>query len=337
MPAVSRRSLAGLTAGAILGGAALLALSPSRAAADEPLRELARIAVGAEPLGIDVAADGSVIVAAAAGRSLHVLDPEALRETSKLDLSSHGRLSRVFVDRASGEIFVTASVKGRVLKLDSSASTVQATVTTGGFPQGIAQVGNKLLVALTAGQSVSVLDRATLTPLRSLDAGDRPSSIHVDRNGKAFYVVKSTTRSIWVFDADSLKWIRAISDPSFIRPSGLAQAPNGRLLLLDAAQDALLVMDATDTAIETRVPLLSADCGECTHVPMALAVSPDGERVVVVGRGGWVSLIELKTLRLVAARQAGRDLRGVVWGGDGRIFATSFGTGEVVVLDGRGD
>jgi DNA-binding beta-propeller fold protein YncE len=189
-----------------------------------------------------------------------------------------------------------------------------------------------LLVALTGGQAVAVLDPAKMAPLGRLDAGDRPSSIHVNLNGETFYVVKSTTRSVWVFDLASLKWTHTISDPSLVRLSDIAQAPDGRLLLLDAAQDSLLVMDSSGSAIEARVPLLPADCGECTHVPMALTISPDGKRLVVVGRGGWVSLVDLKTRELVAAQQAGRDLRGVVWAGGGNIFATSFATGEVVVL-----
>ncbi|MDH5558345.1 MAG: YncE family protein [Alphaproteobacteria bacterium] len=332
MPRLKRRFVAGLAVCVVMVGAAVFALLQPKTAMQGTLVELARIPVGAEPLGIDIARDGSVIVAAAAGRTLHVLDPYTFSEVSSLDLSSYGRLSRVFVDQASGDVFVTASIKGHVLKMDSNASSVLATANTGGFPQGMALADGKLLIALTGGQAVAVLDPADMAPLERLDAGDRPSSIHVDRNGEAFYVVKSTTRSVWVFDLASLKWTHTISDPSLVRLSDIAQAPHGRLLLLDATQDSLLVLDASGSTIEARIPLLPAECGECTHVPMALTVSPDGKRVVVVGRGGWVSLVDLKTQELVGARQAGHDLRGVVWAGDGKIFTTSFASGEVVVL-----
>lgn len=334
-PRKSRRSLGRLLAFALLGMLLVgVASLPSRAA---PLDELARIPVGGEPLGIGVGKNGQVITAAAAGRSVHVLDPLKLTEISRLDLSQHGRLSRVFADPDTGAVYVSASVKGKVLKLDPAAAELLSSATIGGFPQGMARVGNSLLVALTGGKVVAVLDTATLEGKAGLDAGDRPSAIFVDRDGKHFYVVKSTTRSVWVFDTASLKWARSITDAGLVRLSDLNQSPDGRLLLLDATKDALLVMDPTGTTIAQRVPLLAADCGQCTHVPMALSLSPDGTRAAIVGRGGWVSLIDLKQWRLIAARQVGRDLRGVVWAGQDRIFVTSFGTAEVVVVDGAGE
>lgn len=302
---------------------------------EDILPQLARIEVGKEPLGIAVTRDNRVIIASAAGRSLHVIDANTLLETQRLDLSAHGRLSRVFVSPQSEEIFVSASVKGEVLKLDADLSSVSALTITGGFPQGMALVDGKLLVALTSGNAVAVLDPKKMVSLLRLDAGDRPSSVHVDRNNGKVYVVKSTTRSVWVYSALDFEWLKAISDPSLVRLSDMAQGPNGELLLLDGTQDVLLVMPPSGDTIEKRIPLLPDNCEQCTHVPMALAVSPDGSRIAVAGRGGWVSLIDLKKAQLIGAQQVGKDLRGIVWAGDNRIFTTSFATSEVVVLDGR--
>ena len=309
--------------------------TPHTSFADAELKEVARIKVGSEPIGIDVASDGNVVVVSAAGRGVHVLDPRNYSELRRLDLSAHGRLSRVFVSKETGEVFVSASVNGEVLKLTPSASSVVSSLSTGGFPQGIAEKDGRLFVALTAGQAVSVIDRDEMVLLRTLDAGDRPSSIHIDHKADRIYVIKSTTRSIWVFDAKTLTWTHNIADQSFIRLSDLAQAPDGRLLLLDSAQDTLLIIDASTNTVVAHVPLLKDDCQQCRHVPMALAISPDGRSAAVVGRGGWVSLVDLSSQSLVDARMSGQDYRGVAWSGNDRIFATSFGSGEVVVLERR--
>lgn len=331
------RSRSGSVSGlvALIGLISLIGLITGGATA-APLDPLARIAVGAEPLGMAVTGEGKVVVVAAAGRSLHLLDPGRMVEQGALDLSAHGRLNRVVVDAGSGHLYVSASVKGRVLKIDPNLSGVVSSATVDGFPQGMAWLGDQLLVALTGGKAIAVIDAASMTPVRALEAGDRPSSILVDRNEAEFYVVKSTTRAVWVFDAATLKWRRSITDPSMTRLSDMIQAGDGRLLLLDAARDALLVMDAKGERVEKRVPLLPDDCDNCSHVPMAMAVSPDGRRLAVVGRGGWVSLLAIESWTVLAAARVGADLRSVVWTDPGTLFVASFGTGEVVVLDGGG-
>ena len=111
---------------------------------------------------------------------------------------------------------------------------------------------------------------------------------------------------------------------------------NARVVDQDRQRAVLLVRDDSGQRPLAEASLVDPACATCTaHYPMALAISSDGRTVAVVGRAGRVSLISMESGRLLADRTVGSDLRGVVWGTHDRLFITSFGSGEVVVLNGR--
>lgn len=306
------------------------------AAAEGPLTVLARIDVGAEPLGLERTADHRILVVAAQERALYAIDARSYEIVERLDLTSHGRLNRVIADPQAKAIYVSASVKGKLVTVDWAAHRVTNVITVGAFPQGLALHGTHLFVANTADQSISVIDTRQGKLVRTIDAGDRPQSLAVDRRRQRLIVVKSTTRSVWTFDLVEFRTAKTITNPALTRPMDVAVAPDGTLLLVDSKQDKLLRIAVDDGRVLTAIDLADPGCSDCgAYVPTAVALSPDGRSAAVASRNGAVSLIDLVENRLLASRIVGRDLRDVVFLDRDRIAVTSFATGEVVVVDGR--
>jgi YVTN family beta-propeller protein len=315
---------------AVLAGLlAVPALRPPRATAGEPaLIELFRVDVGAEPLGLARRADGALLVVAAGGRRLSLIDPASGAGLRRLDLAAYGRLNRVIA--APEAVYVTASVAGALLVIDPELSAVRASVPVGGFPQGMALHGDALLfVANTADGTVSVIDRATLAVTGTVAVGERPQELAVDAAHGRLLVLQTTTRSLAVVGLDSLRREAVWRSAELVRPAGLALTAEGDALVADAGAEALLLFD-DGGRVRRRLTL---PAGAVT--PMALALSPDGGRVAVAGRDGSISVLRLDGG--AATRQVvGLDLRAVLFAPDGRIFATSFGDGTLIGLADRG-
>ena len=136
----------------------VLATTAGPVLAQEPLEVVARIGIGAEPLGLAVTGDNRILVVAAAERALYAIDATRHQTISRLDLAAHGRLNRVIADPDGRAIYVTASVAGKLLVIDWDLGAVRAAIVVGTFPQGMAILDRRLFVANTADQSISVFD-----------------------------------------------------------------------------------------------------------------------------------------------------------------------------------
>ena len=313
-----RAVLAGLLAAPVLRPPTVLAQG------EAALVELFRTDVGAEPLGLARReADGRLLVVAAADRRLSLIDSVSGAELRRLDLADHGRLNRVAA--APEAVYVTASVAGAVLVIEPDLSAVRATVSVGGFPQGMALHGGALFVANTADGTLSAIDRATLAVTGTVDVGERPQEPAVDAGRGRLLVLQTTTRSIAVVDPGALRRRSVWRGAELVRPSGLALTDDGGALVADAGAEALFLF-GPDGRMQRRLALPPG-----VVTPTALALSPDGGRVAVAARDGSISVLGLDGGGAVR-RVVGRDLRAVLFAPDGRIYATSFGDGTLVGL-----
>jgi len=316
--------------------AAALWLVAAQAVA-KPLDLVAAIPVGAEPLGLALAADGSVLVVAAKEKALYRIDtalPSGPAVTGRLDLAAEGRLNHVVVAPGDGTAYVSASVAGEVLALPPSLAAVAARIKVGAFPQGMALDGDRLYVADSGGGTIAVVDRLKGTVLQQLDGGDRPQTVVVDHKAGRLILVKSTTRSLWLFNLADNQQAGRWDNPAFIRPMDLAVLADGSTLLVDAGSGQVLHL-GPDGSTRATIALDDpgcADCGEFT--PIAIALSADRGLAAVASRNGALSLIDVAADRLILSRRVGRDLRGVVFDRAGRLVATSFAENRVIVVEG---
>ena len=314
-----------------------LCLATSAGAVARPLDPVATVAVGAEPLGLALAADGGVLVVAAAAKALYRIDtaaPGGPAVTARLDLAAEGRLNRILVAPGDGTAYVSASVAGKVLAIAPALDKVAARLAVGAFPQGMAIDGDRLFVADSGDGSVAVVDRRTGAPIARLDGGDRPQTVAVDARAGRLILVKSTTRALWLFDLADNQPAGHWDNPAFVRPVDLALLADGSVLLVDAGAGQVLHL-GSDGAIRATIALDDPGCPDCGEfAPMAIALSADASLAAIASRNGALSLIDVATDRLLLSRRVGRDLRGVVFDRAGRLVATSFADDTVIVAEG---
>jgi DNA-binding beta-propeller fold protein YncE len=322
--------------------ATLLALAlwpaPGGPAAAAPLDLIAAIPVGAEPLGIALAPDGTALVVAAGEKALYRLAPPAgggpPAVAGRLDLASEGRLNRVVVAPEDGTIYVSASVAGQVLQIRPAMDGIAARIAVGAFPQGMALSPGRLWVADSGDGTVAMVDRARGAVAQTLDGGDRPQTVAADPATGRLILVKSTTRALWLFTLADGQPAGRWEQGAFVRPMDLAVLPDGSALLADAGADRVMHL-GPDGAVRASIALADPACAGCDEfTPMAVALSPDGKLAAVASRNGALSLIDVASDRLLLSRKVGRDLRGVVFDHDGRLLATSFAEDKVLVVEG---
>jgi DNA-binding beta-propeller fold protein YncE len=312
-------------------------LAATAGAAAKPLDLVAAVPVGAEPLGLALAADGSVLVVAAGEKALYRIDtaaPSGPAVTGRLDLAAEGRLNRIVVAPGDGTAYVSAAVAGRVLAIPPSLAAVAARIAVGDFPQGMALDGDRLYVADSGDGTVAVVDRQKGALLDRLDGGDRPQTVVVDRKAGRLILVKSTTRSLWLFNLSDNQQAGRWDNPAFVRPMDLAVLADGSSLLVDAGADRVLHL-GPDGATRATIALDDPGCPGCGEfAPVAIALSADGGLAAVASRNGALSLIDVASDRLLVSRRVGRDLRGVIFDRAGRLVATSFADNRVIVVEG---
>lgn len=68
------------------------------------------------------------------------------------------------------------------------------------------------------------------------------------------------------------------------------------------------------------------------YSPMELKISPDGTRLYVVNRNGYLSVLKLPAYQLLGTLKVGKDLRDIAFTADGTAYITSLGTDSVVVV-----
>ncbi|MBV9301272.1 MAG: bifunctional YncE family protein/alkaline phosphatase family protein [Acidobacteriaceae bacterium] len=159
--------------------------------------------------------------------------------------------------------FVGAAVTGTVSVVDLPSMKVTATISTDLHPTGMAFYGKHLLVANTYSDTISVIDTASNTVVRTIDLGlpigvpgkgqptygAGPNSIAVDVKKGVAYVALYNANAIGVIDLSNT----AKNPVTGMIP--VAYAPSS--VVLDQANNALLV--ANDKGIGTRYSF------ECDH------------------------------------------------------------------------
>jgi YVTN family beta-propeller protein len=160
--------------------------------------------------------------------------------------------------------FVGAAVTGTVSVVDLPSMTVTANISTGGYhPTGLAFYGKYLLVANTYSDTISVIDTASNTVVRTISLGlpigipganqpaygAAPNSIAVDASNGIAYVALYNANSVAVVNLNS-----SAKEP-VLGLIPVAYAPAS--VALDRGQNAIIV--ANDKGIGTR------NSFECDH------------------------------------------------------------------------
>lgn len=172
----------------------------------EPLRDLS---VGAAPAGLALSPDGRYLASA---------DRDA-DQASVFDASTLALLHRISVGTRpfglgfapDGRLFVGNVGSNDVSVIDPEQGVVTATLPVGNRPYGVGFAKNRAFVTNQYEDSVSVIDLATLAPLKRLETGEYPEGIDVTSDGKQIVVANWFENSVTIFDAEGLFMVGHIS------------------------------------------------------------------------------------------------------------------------------
>jgi YVTN family beta-propeller protein len=218
------------------------------------LKEGKQIRVGNAPHSILINSDGTTAY----------VSNEGGRAATEADFQIYSAGTEIVADPVVG-----AAITGTVSVVDLASMTVTANISTGGFhPTGMALYGGDLLVANTYSDTISVINTATNTLVRTINLalpigipgsgqsayGAAPNSITVDAKAGIAYVALYNANAIAVVNLAP-----GAADP-VLGMIPVAYAPAS--VVLDASANVLLV--ANDKGIGTR-DSFECDYGVCDY------------------------------------------------------------------------
>lgn len=269
---------------------------------------LRHIPAGTRPRGIRLSPDGATLYVAVSGSPL---GGPGVDEAS-LPPADRSRDGIAVIDTATGAVT-------RVLKAGTDPETF-----------ALSPDGRTLYVSNEDASRVSAVDTRGIAPTRQLPVGEEPEGSAVTLDGKRLFVACEASDLVMVFDLASMRRIAAV--PVAGRPRTVLASADGRSVLVAVENGgALVVLSATDGAVQRRIDLAA---GDPKLRPMGLAEARDGRSVfVTTGRAGAVLEVDpvagkvIRRIGNVGARPWGVALAG------GRLVTANGPSGDLAFVD----
>lgn len=200
--------------------------------------------------------------------------------------------------------------------IDAATLTVTSTVETCSAPVDVASAGDTVLVACTGGQVLRVMDATSMTVLRTVDLGADPRAIAMSPSGDVAYVLAYGARfpkvvpTLIVIDVGRGAILGRVRVG--VISHSVAISPDGRRAYVSNWGGRSV------TVVNTRTRKVVETVGLGTTMPGALAVSPDGSRLLVNRENAGVPkprIITVNTgsLDVVAAFRPGVEIDGMAY------------------------
>ena len=174
--------------------------------------------------------------------------------------------------------------------------------------------------------TITVVDGATLEPVKTIPVGQRPRGILLSKDAKSLYICASDSDHIEVLDLASDKVVRTL--PSGTDPEFFALDPDGKLLYVANEDDNLVtIVDIEEGAVVTEIPV--------GVEPEGMGISPDGKYLVNTSETtSMAHVIDTAKRAVVANILVDSRPRRAVWTADGAQFWVSAEVGGTVsVID----
>jgi YVTN family beta-propeller protein len=141
--------------------------------------------------------------------SLTILDADGNARHEKLGLSHPWGLA---VDEHRGIVYITEIGKGMLVVYHEDAGKTE-TASTGSMPDAVAvdESADRIYVANYAGDSVTVLNGATLKSIATVDVGHHPQALAVDSKRHRVFVANTHSNDVTVIDGIGNRVIATVS------------------------------------------------------------------------------------------------------------------------------
>ena len=233
-----------------------------------------------------------------------------------------------------GELIWTYDiVEGRVhlIAIDPVAMRVERRLEIGTGPAHSVQLTpdrRHVMVNIAGDNVIAVVDRETLSVVRTVPTGLFPCDLDFSPDGAAAYFPERDQHTVAKLDLDRFEIVERMSLPEGSKPHMLRVAPDGASVwVLTAVGGTNEVLDPDTLAV-----LSSRKTGE---VPVTNAWTPDGRYAYVTHFGDtFISVLDAGTFQEVNRIEVGTQIANVAFRPDGRFaYAAVRGENMVAVID----
>ena len=319
------RGIAWLSAAVLLAAGSAVAAPGKVYVADEEantvsvidaasFKKIRSIPVGQGPHNVQVAPDGKLVWVTNNGEPGMAVEKPAHEGMPK---SSGGAM-------AGG---------GAVWVIDTATDRVVAKVPVGMHPAHVVVTpdGRHAYVANGGENTVSVVDIPAQRVVGTIPVGASPHGLRISPDGKRAWVANLKGGTVSVIDTRTRKQIARIAVGK--GPAQVGFTPDGRLGFVSLSEEnRVAVIDPASRKVIRKVSVGT--------VPIQVYATPDSRLLFVANQGtrekpgSTVSIIDLKTFKIVATVETGSGAHGVVVDRDGRhAFVTNTYANTVSVLD----
>ena len=191
--------------------------------------------------------------------------------------------------------------------------------------------GRRAFVTNSGDDTVSIVDLARKTVLRSVSTGRYPHGLRINPNGGEAYVANVEDGTVSVLDTLALVEVARI--PVGAAPVQVGFTPDGERLYVSLRdENRVAVIDTRTREVLARI--------EVGRNPIQVHATPDGRYVYVANQGtetdpdDTVSVIEVASGQVVDTIRTGTGAHGVAVSNDGsRVFVTNIADSTVSVID----
>ena len=192
----------------------------------EHLKNLTTINVGKFPHGLRVSPDGKeVYIANMKGGSVSVVDTASNKEVAQIPL---GKMPAQVGFSPDGKlVFVSLSGEDAVAVIDTATRKVVKKINVGtvpiqlfGTPDGKSMLVTNQGSKSKPGNTINMIDIASLTVAKTITTGDGAHGVVVDKNGKYAYVTNSFANSVSMIDINERKVVNTL--PVDNNPNGIS-------------------------------------------------------------------------------------------------------------------
>lgn len=280
---------------------------------------LATLPTGPAPHEIAVSGDGRTAVVTnyggrgAPGRTLTVVDLEALAVTSTIDLGIYERPHGIAFLPGDSLVTVTSEVRGVVMLVHVGTGEVEATVPTG---QRVSHMlaadarGRRVFTTNIVDGTITEVDVPGRAQVRILDVAPMVEGLTVTPDGREVWVGSNQDKTVSVVDTGTGGVVATLEDFGF--PYRMAVTPDAATAVIsDPMKGEVRIVDVATKAERSRVTFTTDGVVESAEfkgspAPEGIALSRDGRTAYLAMQGlNQVAAVDLATGTVRAYMDAG--------------------------------
>jgi YVTN family beta-propeller protein len=267
-------------------------------------RELARIAVGDEPIQVLLSRDGKTLyVSNLASNEISVIETATFQVVDRIQTAVQPLDMALSPDGST--LYATNSGAGTLTVVDIASGSARTVwlAGVGSGPYGIAAQTDKVFTTDIANSQVLVLSPAGIVRTR-INVPSQPRSLALSPNGATLYVTSLDMGVLTLIDTENEQVSQQIDLP-VNGTFAIAISPAGDKIYLTGHNDeALIVFDVLSGTVSKRI-----DIG---RNPRAISFSPDGSRAFITNSfSNETILIDVKSDSRIGQYSTGQNPRGI--------------------------